>query len=93
MYRGDGVKWTTAQARENFSRLLREAKNEPQEVFNRDHFVAAVVDEETYRAFRAWRESRASLQKAFAGVRQILQEEAYTLEVPDRRNRADPLLE
>lgn len=55
--------------------------------------VAAVVDEETYRAFRAWQELQGSLQEAFAEVRQTLQEEAYTLEVPDRRNRADPVLE
>jgi hypothetical protein len=59
------MKWTVAQARESFADLLQSAQQEPQSIFNRDRFVAAVIDAETFAAFQAW---QVCLPKTFCGT-------------------------
>lgn len=92
------MRWSIAEAKQKFSDVVRRAGQEPQLIFNRDRMVAAVVDPQTFEAFRAWRERDQSrtLADAFAELRQIAKEKAYALELParsDRRNAFAELLD
>ncbi|MGH8656958.1 MAG: type II toxin-antitoxin system prevent-host-death family antitoxin [Gammaproteobacteria bacterium] len=92
------MQWSIAQAKQKFSDVVRRAGQEPQLIFNRDRMVAAVVDPDTFEAFQSWqkREQSRTLADAFAELRQIAAEEAYTLEIPlrsDRRNAFADLLD
>lgn len=84
--------WKIADAKERFSELLRESEAEPQLIFNRERFVAAVVDADTYSAFEKWRESQRapSLADRFAELRGIAAQQHYILRVPRRRSRPTP---
>jgi prevent-host-death family protein len=80
--------WQVAEAKQKFSEVLRATTTEPQLIFNRGRLVAAVVDAQTYEAFRAWCEQqRPTLAEAFISLRQLCAEEAYTLDVPTRQDR------
>lgn len=85
--------WKIAQAKQNFSRLIRAAAEEPQYIYNRSRPVAAVVSGETFELFETWRreqQRRPSLAEAFAELRAICAEEdCEFLEVP-RRDRPNP---
>jgi prevent-host-death family protein len=75
------MKWTVAEARDKFADLLQNATKEPQSIFNRNRFVAAVVDAETFEAFEAWqKERRQSVAGAFDELSAICQEDDYRLE-------------
>lgn len=85
------VKWTVEEARDKFADLLQSANKEPQSIFNRNRFVAAVVDAETFEAFEAWqKERRQGVANAFDELSAICQEDDYSLEVPKRKNRPTP---
>lgn len=86
------MKWQIAQAKQEFSQLVRAALEEPQFIFNRDRLVAALVDAEEYQAFRRWKEQQeCSLLDAFRPLQMICAEEGYSLEVPERKDRIAPL--
>jgi prevent-host-death family protein len=86
------AQWKVARAKQRFSEVLRAARDEPQEILNRDRLVAAVVDGESYRAFQAWRDhQRKPLAEAFAELRRICAEGRYRLDVGGRRDRRNPL--
>lgn len=86
------AKWKVARAKQRFSEVLRAARDEPQEILNRDRLVAAVVDVESYQAFQAWRDQqRKPLAESFAELRRICAERHYRLEVGRRRDRRNPL--
>ncbi|MEW6219368.1 MAG: type II toxin-antitoxin system prevent-host-death family antitoxin [Thermodesulfobacteriota bacterium] len=89
------MKWTIAHARQHFAELLRQAAQEPQEVCNRGRPVATVVDVETFREYCRWRDSQTniSLAHAFEELRALCAEESYTLECPERQDRANPWAE
>lgn len=88
------MRWKVAEAKQRFSEVLRAAGQEPQLVFNRDRLVAAVLDPVSFQAFQAWKEQeQASLADIFAEVRAICAEDGYVLEVPPRRDRANPFTE
>jgi prevent-host-death family protein len=85
------MKWTVAEARDKFADLLQSANKEPQSIFNRNRFVAAVVDAETFEAFEAWqKERKQSVANAFDELSAICQEDDYKLEAPKRKNRPTP---
>lgn len=86
------MRWKVGEAKQRFSEVVRQAAEEPQLIFSRDRLVAAVVEPETFQAFEAWREGQrhVSLEDAFAELRQIGEEEDYTLEVPSRVDRENP---
>jgi prevent-host-death family protein len=85
------MKWTIAEARENFANLLQHANKEPQSIFNRNRFVAAVIDAETFEAFETWqKERRASLANALDELTAICQQDDYELVIPKRQNRSTP---
>jgi prevent-host-death family protein len=85
------MKWTVAEARDKFADLLQNANKEPQSIFNRNRFVAAVIDAETFEAFEAWqKERRQGVANVFDELKAICQEDDYKLESPKRKNRPTP---
>ena len=86
------MNWKIADAKQNFSELVKAAEGEPQWIYNRDKLVAAVVPAETLKEFLGWRRHHASrtLAEAFDELRRICEEEEYTLEIPPRQERPNP---
>ena len=83
------MKWSVAKARERFSELLRRAEAEPQEIYNRDRLVAAVLGPESFREVSERMESsaRKTLKESFDDMRKLMKDEGYKLEVSPRQNR------
>lgn len=75
------MSWNIAQAKQQFSEVVRLTAEEPQMIYNRDRCVAAVIDAESFKAFDAWRKRSAckTLGDEFAELRQIAAEESYEL--------------
>lgn len=67
------MSWNIAQAKQQFSEVVRLTAEEPQLIYNRSRCVAAVVDAETFKAFEAWRKqtSQKTLGQWFAELREI----------------------
>lgn len=83
------MKWSVAKARERFSDLLRKAAIEPQEIYNRERLVAAVLGPDSFRELSESleRTARRTLRDSFAEMRKVMAEEGYKLEVPPRKSR------
>ena len=83
------MKWSVAKARERFSDLLRKAATEPQEIYNRDRLVAAVLGPDSFRELSESMEktARKTLRESFAEMREVMKEEGYKLEIPARKSR------
>lgn len=85
------MSWNIAQAKQQFSEVVRQAAGEPQMIYNRDRCVAAIIDAETFRQFEAWQRSRKkSLGQWFAELRQIAAEENYQLPIVPRSESERP---
>ncbi len=80
------MSWNIAQAKQQFSEVVRLTAEEPQMIYNRDRCVAAVIDAESFKAFDAWRKKTAkkTLGEAFAELRRIAAEENYELPILPR---------
>lgn len=89
------MQWSIAEAKQKFSAMLRAAATEPQQILNRGHVVAAVIDATTFEAFQAWRRQQEtiSLAEAFAELRELCAEEHYTLTTPTRQDRKNTFAE
>lgn len=90
------MSWKIAEAKQNLSRLLRQAAEEPQLIYRRNRRVAAVIDAETFELFEAWREQRErrrSLAEAFAELRGLCADEDYELPAVERSDRFNPFAE
>lgn len=85
------MNWKIAEAKQSFSRLVRESAEEPQLIFNRHRLVAVVVEPESFQEFEEWRRQRErrSIGDAFAELRALCDEEDYELVVPDRADRTN----
>ncbi len=83
------MRWRVAEAKQKFSQVVRAAREEPQEILNRDRPVAVVLDVESYEEYRRWRARRArpSLEEVTRELRRLCREEEYLLEVGERRDR------
>lgn len=81
--------WKIGDAKEQFSEVVRQAEVEPQRIYNRDRFVAAVLDAETFQEFERWRQQQqaATLATRFSELQRITGEEKYRLTLPRRRDR------
>lgn len=86
------MKWNVAQAKQHLPEVLRAAATEPQQIFNRQRFVAAVVDGPTWEEFAAWREQqkRPTLVERFTELRRICAEEKWEMPEVERRDRPNP---
>ena len=94
------MSWNIAQAKQQFSEVVRLSAQEPQMIYNRERCVAAVIDAETFQSFEAWRKQseRKTLGEEFAELRRIAAEENYQLatlprEAVDRPNAFVAMLE
>ena len=60
-------------------------------IHNRDRRVAAVIGGEALQGFLAWQARQGrSLAAAFDELRDLTRDEGFELEVPPRRDRANP---
>lgn len=87
------MKWKVAQAKQQFSDVVKQSASEPQLIYNRDRLVAAVVEPETFLAFQQWQQASAgaTLADAFRNLRAIALEQRYRLPLRRRRNRRNPM--
>lgn len=83
------MNWRVGEAKQRLSEVLRRSGEEPQRIFSRDRFVAAVVSAALFEEFERWREEHRgrSLDQRFDEVREICAEEGYGLESDERRDR------
>ncbi|MDP2194943.1 MAG: hypothetical protein Q8J72_03025, partial [Rhodocyclaceae bacterium] len=80
-YKEAVMSWNIAQAKQQFSEVVRLSVEEPQMIYNRDRCVAAVIDAETFKAFDEWRKTakHKTLGAVFAELRRIAAEDNYEL--------------
>ena len=86
------MRWSVAEAKQQISRLVKEARVEPQWISNRGRLVAAVLAADEAQEFLAWRKERQSksLADRFRDLRVLCEREDYTLEIPQRSDRRNP---
>ncbi|MEE8525098.1 MAG: type II toxin-antitoxin system prevent-host-death family antitoxin [Thermoanaerobaculia bacterium] len=85
--------WKIAQAKQNFSQVIRAAAEAPQFIHNRSQPVAAVISGETFALFEAWlreQKRRRPLSEAFSELRALCAEEDYAFPEVIRRDRRNP---
>lgn len=83
--------WKIEEAQQRFGELIQAVEQEPQLIYQQNQLVAVVVEAQTYQQFLQWQQqTKRPLSQAFAELRQICEEEDYTLEIPDRRDRPNP---
>ena len=81
--------WNIAQARQQFSEVVRRCTKRPQLIYNRNNLVAATIDATEYQAFKAWSDKaeKRTLADEFAELREIMEEEDYQLTPAPRSTR------
>lgn len=81
--------WLTGEAKQQFSEVLRQSENEPQQIFRRNRLVAAVISAATFEEFERWRElrQRRTLGEAFDEVRELCVRYDYQFNTGDRIDR------
>ena len=86
--------WSIANAKQQFSEVVRLTAQEPQAIYNRDKPVAVVISAADFEAFKRWRaeRERPSLVEQFDRIRAALIAEGYEdgIEIPPRRDRPSP---
>lgn len=89
------MNWKIEEAQQQLSELINAAVIEPQLIYNHDKLVAAVVEAELFQDFLAWQQQqrKPSLADAFSQLRQLCEEENYTLEIPAREDRLNPFVD
>lgn len=89
------MSWNIANAKQQFSEVVRLCVQEPQPVFNRSRQVAVVISTEDYTAFEAWRSAQQApatlgVDGLFGPAREALQDLGLDdLDLPARANRPD----
>ena len=68
--------WNIAQAKQQFSEVVRLSAQEPQAIYNRDARVAMLVNADEFEAFHQWRmaQHEPTLTEQFEQLRLALQE-------------------
>ena len=89
------MSWNIAQAKQQFSEMVRRSADQPQLIYKRKTLVAAVIDAEEYRAFKAWSDQARgrTLADEFAELRGILREQDYQITPSPRSTRKSFLTE
>jgi len=84
--------WNIAQAKQQFSEVVRLSAQEPQPIYNRDRCVATVIDAASFHAFEEWRRqaTQKTLGEEFAELRRIAAEENYQLPTLPRSEAGRP---
>lgn len=67
--------WNIAQAKQQFSEVVRLSAQEPQAIYNREKPVAMLINAAEFEAFHQWRtvQQEPSLTAQFAALRVALQ--------------------
>ena len=92
------MNWNIAQAKQNFSEVVKLAATEPQIIYNRNTPVAALIAAEELAEYRAWKDGQAakpSLVEVFAHMRALANGDPDPLPEPHRLEggRANAFLE
>ena len=86
--------WNIANAKQQFSEVVRLAAEEPQTIYNRDRPVAVLISADEFEAYRGWREQqkKSSLVELFEKIREALVADGFSdgIEIPPRTNRPSP---
>ena len=88
--------WNIANAKQQFSEVVRLTDEEPQAIYNRDKPVAVVVSAKEFDEFKQWKAQQAkpSLLELFANMRAALVEEGFDgLDLPPRTTRYNPMVD
>lgn len=89
--------WSIANAKQQFSEVVRLTAEEPQAIYNRDKPVAVMVSAEEFEEFKRWKaeRERPALPELFARMRAALAEEGFEdgLDLPPRTNRYNPMVD
>lgn len=80
------MSWKIGEAQQHFSEIIQAVGQEPQLIYRQNQLVAVVIEAETFQKFLHWQQqqNQPPLSQAFAELRQLCQEENYTLEIPNR---------
>jgi uncharacterized protein (DUF952 family) len=83
------MSWKFEEAQQHFSDLIQAVEQEPQLIYRQNQLIAVVVEAEAFQKFLQWQQQQTQrpLSQAFAELRQICEEENYTLEIPQRSDR------
>lgn len=79
--------WNIAQAKQQFSEVVRLSAQEPQAIYNREKPVAMLISAAEFEQFHQWRtlQHEPSLIEQFADARAALQEAGFeALDIPAR---------
>lgn len=92
------MNWNIAQAKQQFSEVVRLAAQEPQAICNRDKPVAVMVSAQEFGAFRQWKAAQTapSFAHILSGMREQLVAAGHDgIELPPRSEtgRSDAMLE
>jgi len=85
--------WNIANAKQQFSEVVRLTAEEPQAIYNRGRPVAVMVSPEEFEQFKQWKAERArpTMMELFDEIRAILAAEGEDgIELPPRTDRANP---
>ena len=87
--------WTLREAQNQFIDLVESCSQEPQILFTHGQPVAAVVNIEIFNEFWSFFQTRErpTIAELIRELRDIQQEEDIELELPERQDRPNPLLE
>lgn len=88
------MEWKVAEAKQQFSEVVRRAATEPQFILNRDRPVAVLVAAADFGEYLEWKQSRgrASMASAIDDLVAICREDEWTYEAPPRGDRPNPLV-
>jgi predicted nucleic acid-binding Zn-ribbon protein len=89
------MKWTLEEAQKQLASVINATSQEPQLIYTEEELVAAILDPELFKEFLNWRQKTAqtSLVQVFKELQQLCTEENYSLEIPLRSDRHNPLIE
>lgn len=89
--------WNIANAKQQFSEVVRLTAQEPQAIYNRDKPVAVMISPEEYEQFQQWKreQKRPTLGALFADIRAALQADGFDdgIEILPRTTRYNPMVD
>ncbi len=89
------MNWTIESAKQYFTELINQATQEPQPIFDDNQIVVAVINAQTFKAFKQWQRTqpkKRSPANAFEELRQLCLEENYALEISNRCDRENAFI-
>ncbi len=85
--------WSTREAQTRLSDVVRACTDEPQLLCHQGEPVAAIVDIRLFRRLMAMKQQAPTISGLIADLEAIQEKEPLKLEVPDRTDRPNTLLE